>query len=168
MSRCSPIQSISCGEHRPVDILFVVSSRLTSLRTVFTLSDSVSISYYHLLTSPPSPTSPLLLSARAAQLPRLPYIILALAGLVVYDVVSVVGTQQFTDGGASIMEAVARAKAGMPSISTMISVPPEGIAAMASSAMPAVQSLATVAPPAAVAAAAQFLVPSLSTWRPGR
>lgn len=82
-----------------------------------------------------------------------------------YDVVSVVGTQQFTDGGASIMEAVARAKAGMPSISTMISVPPEGIAVAASSALPAAQSLTTLAPPAA---AAQFLVPSLSTWRPGR
>jgi hypothetical protein len=35
-------------------------------------------------------------TGRAVQLPRLPYIILALAGLVFYDVVSVVGTQQFT------------------------------------------------------------------------
>jgi hypothetical protein len=35
---------------------------------------------------------------RAVQLPRLPYIILALTGLVFYDVFSVVGTQQFTDG----------------------------------------------------------------------
>jgi hypothetical protein len=65
------------------------------------------------------------------------------------------------------MEAVARAKAGMPSISTMISAPTEGIVAMASSAMPAVQSLATIAPPPAGAGAAQFLIPSLSTWRPG-
>lgn len=121
------------------------------------------------LSSPLTSSSPplLLVPARAAQLPRLPYIILALAGLVVYDVVSVVGTQQFTDGGASIMEAVARAKAGMPSISTMISVPPESIAAAASSALPAAQSLATSAP-AAAAAASQFLVPSLSSWRPGR
>lgn len=54
--------------------------------------------------------------ARAAQLPRLPYIVLALVGLVFYDVIAVVGTQQFTDGGASIMEAVARAKAGMTSL----------------------------------------------------
>eukprot|EP00638_Chattonella_subsalsa_P006547 CAMPEP_0117737042 /NCGR_PEP_ID=MMETSP0947-20121206/2293_1 /TAXON_ID=44440 /ORGANISM="Chattonella subsalsa, Strain CCMP2191" /LENGTH=380 /DNA_ID=CAMNT_0005552455 /DNA_START=542 /DNA_END=1684 /DNA_ORIENTATION=- len=47
---------------------------------------------------------------RAVQLPRLPFIVLALTGLAVYDVVSVVGTQQFTDGGRSIMEAVAVAK----------------------------------------------------------
>ena len=35
---------------------------------------------------------------------------MALVGLVIYDYVSVVGLQQFTDGGMSIMEAVARSK----------------------------------------------------------
>lgn len=48
--------------------------------------------------------------ARALQFSRLPTIILALIGLVFYDYVTVIGLQQFTDGGASIMEAVARAK----------------------------------------------------------
>lgn len=48
---------------------------------------------------------------------------LALVGLVFYDVIAVVGTQQFTDGGASIMEAVARAKAGMTSLPPPPSIP---------------------------------------------
>jgi signal peptide peptidase-like protein 2B len=48
--------------------------------------------------------------ARALQFNRLPTIILALFGLVFYDFVSVIGLQQFTDGGTSIMEAVARSK----------------------------------------------------------
>jgi uncharacterized protein (UPF0333 family) len=49
--------------------------------------------------------------------------VLALVGLVFYDVIAVVGTQQFTDGGASIMEAVARAKAGMTSLPPPPSIP---------------------------------------------
>ncbi|CAN0008976.1 unnamed protein product, partial [Heterosigma akashiwo] len=48
--------------------------------------------------------------ARAIQFPRLPLVLLALGGLAAYDVVAVLGTQQFTDGGASVMEAVAMAK----------------------------------------------------------
>jgi presenilin-like A22 family membrane protease/uncharacterized membrane protein YciS (DUF1049 family) len=48
--------------------------------------------------------------SRLLQLKQLSYIILALVGLCVYDVISVYGTQSFTDGGQSIMEAVARAK----------------------------------------------------------
>ena len=55
--------------------------------------------------------------ARAASLPRLPWIILALIGLAAYDVTAV-NTQVLTDGGASIMEAVARAKAGMDGVGT--------------------------------------------------
>lgn len=54
-------------------------------------------------------------ASRAVTLPKLRYVLLALAGLAVYDVVSVVGTTQFTDNGQSIMEAVARAKAGLTS-----------------------------------------------------
>ncbi|KAJ1431417.1 signal peptide peptidase-domain-containing protein [Ochromonadaceae sp. CCMP2298] len=54
-------------------------------------------------------------TARAVQLPRLPTVLAALAGLVAYDVVAVLGTQQLTDGGQSIMEAVARAKVGIAS-----------------------------------------------------
>lgn len=50
--------------------------------------------------------------ARAFQLTKLPLVVAALFGLTVYDVVSVLGTQQFTDGGKSIMEAVAMAKIG--------------------------------------------------------
>jgi hypothetical protein len=51
--------------------------------------------------------------ARALQFPRLPAIVLALIGLMVYDVVAVLGTQQFTDGGMSVMEELARSKAGI-------------------------------------------------------
>lgn len=48
--------------------------------------------------------------SRLLQLEQLPFIVLALLGLTVYDVVAVFGTQQLTDGGQSIMEAVATAK----------------------------------------------------------
>ena len=51
--------------------------------------------------------------ARVVQLGRLPFIVLALLGLACYDVLAVYGTQQFTDGGTSIMEAVARARVGL-------------------------------------------------------
>jgi hypothetical protein len=48
--------------------------------------------------------------ARVVQLPSLPLALSALGGLILYDFIAVSGTQQFTDGGLSIMEAVARAK----------------------------------------------------------
>lgn len=51
--------------------------------------------------------------ARAIQLPQLSNIIIALTGLTVYDFIAVIGTRQFTDGGASIMESVAKAKVGL-------------------------------------------------------
>ena len=63
--------------------------------------------------------------ARALQLPQLSAILLALGGLTAYDFLAVIGSQQFTDGGASIMESVARAKIGIeesvaPSLNTAI------------------------------------------------
>ena len=47
---------------------------------------------------------------RAATLSRLRFVLPALLGLVLYDVLAVAGTAQFTDGGQSVMEAVARAR----------------------------------------------------------
>lgn len=49
-------------------------------------------------------------ACRACALPRIRFIIPALVGLMVYDFLAVSGTAQFTDGGSSIMEAVALAK----------------------------------------------------------
>ena len=49
-------------------------------------------------------------ACRACALPRIRFIIPALVGLMLYDFVAVSGTAQFTDGGSSIMEAVAVAK----------------------------------------------------------
>lgn len=55
--------------------------------------------------------------ARALQLQQLSAVVLALVGLTLYDFLAVVGTQQFTDGGTSIMESVARAKINAPAVS---------------------------------------------------
>jgi hypothetical protein len=49
-------------------------------------------------------------ACRACALPRIRFIIPALVGLMLYDFLAVSGTAQFTDGGSSIMEAVALAK----------------------------------------------------------
>jgi len=65
--------------------------------------------------------------ARALQLPRLPFIVLALTGVTVYDAVSVLGTERFTDGGASIMEAVARAKVSTQIIATPFQTPDNAV-----------------------------------------
>jgi len=54
--------------------------------------------------------------SRAVQLPRLPWIVVSLIGLTCYDLVAVTGTQALTDNGASIMEAVARAKSGLSGV----------------------------------------------------
>ena len=73
---------------------------------------------------------------RAVQLPRLVWVLVALVGLMIYDVAAVGSTQALTDGGASIMEAVARAKAGLPV--------PQDIGAAAASAA-SVTSVASIA-----------------------
>jgi len=85
---------------------------------------------------------------RACALPKLSQVAVALLGLVLYDVVAVAGTMQFTDSGQSIMEAVARAKISASAVSASASA-----AAVASSASDSVS--------AAVGAA------GWSMWRPG-
>ena len=120
-----------------------------------------------------------MIPARAAQLPRLPYIILSLIGLVGYDVVSVVGTQQFSDNGASIMEAVARAKAGMESLPLPSTALPnaqtvsDAMDVMSSTVLSSssISSLPIVPVPSAPATSSispSVLIPSLSSWRPGK
>jgi len=96
-------------------------------------------------------------TARALQLPKLPTILLALFGLTIYDVVAVLGTQQFTDGGNSIMEAVARAKVSAMESGSMMknAVETAGAEAIRSNG-------------AAAAAAAAVDVPIRSgLWAPG-
>ena len=58
---------------------------------------------------------------RACALPKFSQVVLALLGLVLYDVVAVAGTMQFTDSGQSIMEAVARAKISASAVSASAS-----------------------------------------------
>ena len=87
--------------------------------------------------------------ARVASLPRLSWIILALVGLAVYDVTAV-NTQVLTDGGASIMEAVARAKAGIDGASTTIA--------------PSVDAIKTAA--TTTANTITNTVTTTTTWRP--
>ena len=104
-----------------------------------------------------------------------------------YDVVSVVGTQQFSDNGASIMEAVARAKAGMETLPVSLPLPSPSIAlpnvqivsdqlqsvsdTLVLSSSP-ISSLPTVPIPTALTTSSSslsssVLIPSLSSWRPG-
>ena len=87
---------------------------------------------------------------RACALPKFGQVVLALLGLVLYDVVAVAGTVQFTDSGQSIMEAVARAKISASAVSA---------SASASASAPA--SLAANSVSAAVGSA------GWSMWRPG-
>ena len=54
--------------------------------------------------------------ARLLQLTSLSAVLLALGGLVLYDVVAVSGTQLLSDNGQSVMEAVATAKLGLSQI----------------------------------------------------
>jgi hypothetical protein len=103
--------------------------------------------------------------ARALQLPQLSAILLALGGLTVYDFLAVIGSQQFTDGGASIMESVARAKIGMegsvsPSVTATIGTDfSHSLSAMASSS-----SISELVGTAMERVKAIF---SPSSWRPG-
>ena len=48
--------------------------------------------------------------SRVVQIQELKWVVVALIGIALYDYFGVVGTQQLTDGGASIMEAVAIAR----------------------------------------------------------
>lgn len=54
--------------------------------------------------------------ARLLQLSSLSAVLLALGGLVLYDVLAVSGTQMLSDNGQSVMEAVATAKLGLSQI----------------------------------------------------
>ena len=91
-------------------------------------------------------------------MPRLPLVALSLAGLVLYDVGFVVGTQQLTDGGESIMEAVARAK---------MSLGPATNAAAATAATTTTAATAAAAAASSAASAAVASAPALFSWRPG-
>ena len=52
--------------------------------------------------------------ARVIQIKELKWVIVAISGIALYDYFGVLGSQQLTDGGKSVMEAVARAKANLP------------------------------------------------------
>ena len=52
--------------------------------------------------------------SRVIQINELKWVIVALVGVALYDYFGVLGSQQLTDGGKSVMEAVARAKANLP------------------------------------------------------
>ena len=86
--------------------------------------------------------------ARALKFSKLSTILLALSGLVFYDFVSVIGLQQFTDGGTSIMEAVARAKF-------------ETAASSVESASSSASSVETAA------SSIQSISTAMSNWQPG-
>ena len=59
--------------------------------------------------------------SRVLQINELKWVLVALAGVTLYDFLGVVGSQQLTDGGSSIMEAVARAKSGNPNCNPKLS-----------------------------------------------
>ena len=98
--------------------------------------------------------------ARALQLPQLPSVILALVGLTFYDFFAVIGTQQFTDGGASIMESVARAKIGGPDLPPTTSDLANSALALKNSG----NSLNTILSSVGERLGSIF---SASSWRPG-
>lgn len=108
--------------------------------------------------------------SRAFQLPTLPIVLTALGALVAYDVFFVLGTQALTDGGQSIMEAVAMAK--LQATSSAVSGAAASVAssvgdgassaAAATSLLPSPQSQ-----PAAPAAAEAMMGAIGSHWRPG-
>jgi hypothetical protein len=105
--------------------------------------------------------------SRAFQLPSLPIVLTALSALVAYDVIFVLGTQALTDGGQSIMEAVAMAK--LQASSSAVSDAASAVAASASGASTdAGVILSTPAPAPAPAAPVEWVSKAMGTfWRPG-
>ena len=95
---------------------------------------------------------------RVLQLNQLIPVLIAIIGLMFYDVIAVTTTQSFTDNGASVMEAIATAKLGLSQV-----------AGQAASSEPTASSL--VAPDSALASmissiTQMFTQPSFN-WRPG-
>ena len=95
---------------------------------------------------------------RVLQLNQLIPVLIAIIGLMFYDVVAVTTTQTFTDNGASVMEAIATAKLGLSQV-----------AGQAASSAPTASSL--VAPDSTLASTISsitqmFTHPSFN-WRPG-
>ena len=97
---------------------------------------------------------------RVLQLNQLIPVLIAIIGLMFYDVIAVTTTQSFTDNGASVMEAIATAKLGLSQV-----------AGQAASSASTASSSSIVAPDSALAStitaiAQMFTHPSFH-WRPG-
>lgn len=99
--------------------------------------------------------------ARLLQLSRLPLVLLALGAVAAYDVIAVMGSQVLTDGGASVMEAVAMAKLEVVQSQVEGAQVAQSVSPVwgGSGAEGTVQGLATQI--------ASLPSLSLSSWRPG-
>jgi hypothetical protein len=107
--------------------------------------------------------------ARLFQLNSFPAIALALLGLTAYDALFVYGTQQFTDSGASIMEAVARAKLGLGDAANPVDAAASAAASSTADASSQIAAGIASARLSGSAESSSVSLPalSLSSWRPG-
>ena len=92
--------------------------------------------------------------SRLFQLPTFSSICLALGGLTIYDYVAVYGTQQFTDGGQSIMEAIATARLNLDKSAVV----QDQLSTIPSAIQPNLSGLRAMY---------DTVVARLSSWRPG-
>ena len=97
---------------------------------------------------------------RVLQLNQLIPVLIAVVGLMFYDVIAVTTTQSFTDNGASVMEAIATAKLGLSQV-----------AGQAASSASTASSSSIVAPDSAlvstISSIAQMFTHPAFNWRPG-
>lgn len=100
--------------------------------------------------------------SRLLQLRSLTAVLLALSGLVLYDVVAVSGTQMLSDNGQSVMEAVATAKLGLAQLGAAPSESQSSIAPLAASISEVIDASSIWDKLSSIIAG-----PGAFSWRPG-